>query len=93
MPKFGRCESLTGIVTPNAKTRTGKSDLEDLCRVGKWLALDGTVFTVEATDDGVLPGGPRQGARTFEVPFARASGEDDYRVAWAFFEQQGGAQG
>lgn len=24
-------------------------------------------------------------ARSFKAPFARASREDDYRVAWAFF--------
>jgi len=34
------------------------------------------------------PGGPRQVTRTFTAPFARASREDDYRVAWAFFEQE-----
>lgn len=33
-----------------------------------------------------LPGGPRQATRTFKAPFSRASREDDYRVAWAFFE-------
>ena len=26
--------------------------------------------------------------RTYTVPFARASREDDYRVAWAFFEEK-----
>jgi hypothetical protein len=37
--------------------------------------------TVLVTDD-TLPGGPRQ--------VARASREDDYRVAWAVFEQHKG---
>jgi hypothetical protein len=35
---------------------------------------------------GTLPGGPRQATLTFKAPFSRASREDDYRVAWAFFE-------
>ncbi|MBX9937208.1 MAG: hypothetical protein K2Y10_11510 [Burkholderiaceae bacterium] len=35
----------------------------------------------------ILPGGPRQVQSTYYIaPFTRASREDDYRVAWAFFE-------
>ena len=44
-----------------------------------------TVGAMEVTDD-TLPGGPRQVTRTFKAPFARASREDDYRTARAFFE-------
>ena len=47
---------------------------------------DGTVITQWVTDD-TLPGGPRTVERTYIAPFARASREDDYRIAWAFFEQ------
>jgi hypothetical protein len=39
------------------------------------------------TDD-TLPGGPRQVTRTFKAPFARANREEDYRMAWEFFENQ-----
>ncbi len=46
---------------------------------------DGTVVTMEVTDD-TQPGGAAQVTRTFKAPFARASREDDYRLAWAFFE-------
>lgn len=46
---------------------------------------DGTVITQWVLDD-TLPGGPREVQRTYTAPFARASREDDYRVAWAFFE-------
>lgn len=28
-------------------------------------------------------------SRTFKVPLAHASHEDDYRTAWAFFEARG----
>lgn len=35
---------------------------------------------------GTLPGGSRQVIRTFKAPFARASREDDYRLAWAYLE-------
>jgi hypothetical protein len=48
---------------------------------------DGTTITQWVTDD-TLPGGPRTVERTYVAPFARASREDDYRIAWAFFEAQ-----
>ena len=37
---------------------------------------------------GTLPGGPRHVTRSFKAPFARASREDDYRTAWAFFASE-----
>jgi hypothetical protein len=40
---------------------------------------------MEITDN-TLPGSPRQVTRAFKSPFARASRDDDYRVAWAFFQ-------
>jgi hypothetical protein len=46
---------------------------------------DGTVITQWVTDD-TLPGGPRTVERTYTAPFARANREEDYQVAWAFFE-------
>ena len=46
---------------------------------------DGTTITQWLMDD-TLPGGPRTVERTYTAPFARANREDDYRVAWAFFE-------
>lgn len=47
----------------------------------------GTVITQWVIDD-TLPGGPREVERTYVAPFARANREDDYRIAWAFFEAQ-----
>lgn len=49
---------------------------------------DGTIVTQWVTDD-TLPGGPRTIERTYTAPFVRASREDDYRIAWAFFEVAG----
>ena len=40
----------------------------------------------EPSDPLFAAGGPRQVTRTFKAPFARASREDDYRIAWRFFE-------
>jgi hypothetical protein len=38
--------------------------------------------------DDTLPTGPYLKERRWVAPFARASREDDYRLAWAFFEAQ-----
>jgi hypothetical protein len=43
-------------------------------------------FVTMANTDAILPSGPRQVAHTIKAPFARASREDDYRTAWAFFQ-------
>jgi predicted nuclease of restriction endonuclease-like (RecB) superfamily len=53
-------------------------------RAGRGTA---TLWRGPVTD--TLPGGTAQVTRTFKAPFARASNEDDYRVAWAFFESTG----
>jgi hypothetical protein len=37
----------------------------------------------------VVPGGPTLRTRTWVAPFALANREDDYRTAWAFFENAG----
>jgi len=39
-----------------------------------------------------LPTGPYRKERRWVALFARASREDDYRTAWAFFETQAAAQ-
>jgi hypothetical protein len=41
---------------------------------------------MQVVDDTLL-GGPRTMERRFVAPFARASREADYRVAWVFFEE------
>jgi hypothetical protein len=88
LPRKGsRTTPRTKITTPDGKVRPGNHGWEDLYKDDKWLVPDGTVVTMEVTDD-TLPGGPRQVTRTFKAPFARASREDDYRVAWAFFEAE-----
>jgi hypothetical protein len=46
---------------------------------------DGTVVSHTVRND-TLPTGPFQQERRFIAPFALASREDDYRIAWAFFE-------
>jgi hypothetical protein len=48
---------------------------------------DGTVVQQWVQDD-TLPTGPYLKERRWVAPFARASREDDYRTAWAFFAAQ-----
>ena len=86
LPRKGsRTTPKTRITTPDGKVRPGNHGWEDLHKDGTPQVPDGTVVTMEVLDD-TLPGGPRQVTRTFKAPFARASREDDYRTAWAFFE-------
>ncbi len=81
----GRATSRVRIQTPDGKAREDTFGWEDLYKDGNWLVPDGTVVTQWVTDD-TLPGGPRTVERTYVAPFARANREEDYRMAWAFFE-------
>jgi hypothetical protein len=80
----------TRITTPDGKSREGRHGWDDLWTYddtpagGTPKVPDGTVVTMQVVDD-TLPGGPRTVERRFVAPFARASREADYRVAWAFF--------
>lgn len=101
--KGSRTTPRTRITTPDGKVREGNFGWEDLWayasadagdsqealqRGGTPKVPDGTTITQWLMDD-TLPGGPREVLRHYTAPFTRASREDDYRVAWAFFE--GGA--
>lgn len=103
LPRKGsRTTPRTRITTPDGKVREGNFGWDDLWtyasheagdseatqkRGGTPKVPDGTTITQWLMDD-TLPGGPREVQRTYTAPFARASREDDYRMAWAFFEGQ-----
>jgi len=82
----------TRIAAPSAKPKDARHGWEDLWTYddtpagGTPKVPDGTVVTMQVIDD-TLPGGPRPVERRFVAPFARASREADYKVAWAFFEE------
>jgi hypothetical protein len=87
LPRKGsRTSPKTRIKLPDGTARDGNHGWEDLYKDEQWLVPDGAQVEMTVTDD-TLPGGPRSVTRTFTAPFARANREDDYRVAWAFFEQ------
>ena len=88
--KAGARTPPTRIAAPGAKPKEARHGWEDLWTYddtpagGTPKVPDGTVVTMQLIDD-TLPGGPRTVERRFVAPFARASREADYRVAWAFF--------
>ena len=94
LPRKGAAKTpKTRIASPDGKPREGNFGWEDLWEYtatsegGQPKVPDGTVITQWVTDD-TLPGGPRTVERRYVAPFARANREDDYRIAWAFFEVQ-----
>ena len=90
LPRKGAAKTpKTRIRTPEGKVREGNLGWEDIYKDGQWLVPDGTVVTQWVTDD-TLPGGPRTVERRYVAPFARANREEDYRIAWAFFEAEKG---
>ncbi len=98
--KGSRSTPRTRITTPDGKMREGNFGWDDLwaypaesaeetiVKLGGTPKIpDGTVITQWVIDD-TLPGGPCTVERTYTAPFARANREEDYRIAWAFFEQE-----
>jgi len=98
--KGGPKTSRTRMTTPDGKVYTQQLGWDDLWTYanaeagdspevlhagGKPQVPDGTVITQWVMDD-TLPGGPREVERKYVAPFVRANREDDYRMAWAFFD-------
>jgi len=48
---------------------------------------DGSVYKTYMDD--TLPGGPTERTVEYKAPFSRPDREEDYRVAWEYFEEQG----
>lgn len=83
-----RSDNPLTLVFPDGKRRKdtlGWSDIKALMDAGQ--LPDGTRIERQIMDD-TLPGGPSERTRTYMAPFVLASREDDYRTAWAFFEEQ-----
>ena len=98
---FTNSKGLVGVGLPRKRTRTapeitltlpdgrtrpiqGWDELRQLADSGQ--LPEGSVATTTVTDD-TLPGGPRQVQRRYEAPFALANREEDYKIAWSFFER------
>jgi hypothetical protein len=63
---------------PAAGIALGWDDIRDLPA--------GSLFTKTFPDD-TLPGGPVERTISYQAPFVRPDREQDYRTAWAFFQQ------
>jgi hypothetical protein len=72
------------ITYPDGRTETGKLGWKD---VQERNLPDGASVERTVWDD-TLPGGPHQKRQKWVAPFATASREEDYKLAWAFFEGQ-----
>ena len=68
------------------RMRLGWEDIQP--KDGKPQVPDGTVIERPVLDD-TQPGGPVQRVIRYVAPFALADREQDYRVAWGYFEHQG----
>lgn len=76
------------ITTPDGRSKTGKfgwDDIRQMQEAGTLLA--GSTITTTVQDD-TQPGGPQTRSRSYTAPFALASREADYRIAWEFFAKQ-----
>ncbi|HRH92575.1 MAG TPA: hypothetical protein PLW01_11770, partial [Agitococcus sp.] len=73
------------ITTPDGKVRDGNFGWEDLYKDGEFLVPDGTIIQQWVEDD-TLPTGKYLKERKWEAPFALANREEDYKMAWVFFE-------
>jgi len=77
--KAGRKDPKCRITTPDGKARDGQFGWED-CQ-----GLPDGSLVQQWVEDDTLPTGKYLKERRWTAPFARASREDDYRIAWAFF--------
>jgi hypothetical protein len=85
--KRGKKDPDITLTLPDGRTRPiqGWEELRQLQESGH--LPDGSVATNTVTDD-TLPGGPRTVERQYTAPFALANREEDYKIAWAFFESR-----
>ncbi|WP_374692275.1 hypothetical protein [Accumulibacter sp.] len=84
--KGGRATADVTFTTPDGRSQTGKYGWDDVHALQQAGTLPaGSTVTTTVLDD-TQPGGPQTRARSYTAPFALASREADYRIAWAFFE-------
>jgi hypothetical protein len=84
--KGSRTTADVTFTTPDGRSKTGKLGWDDIRQMQETGTLPaGSTVTTTAQDD-TQPGGPQTRTRVYTAPFALASREADYRIAWAFFE-------
>jgi len=89
LPRKGsRSTADVTFTTPDGRSKTGKFGWDDLRRIQEAGSLPaGSTVTTTVIDD-TQPGGLQTRTRSYTAPFALASREADYRIAWKFFADQ-----
>jgi hypothetical protein len=89
LPRKGsRTTADVTFTTPDGRSKTGKFGWDDICQMQDAGTLPaGSTVTTTVIDD-TQPGGPQTRTRSYTAPFALASREADYRIAWKFFADQ-----
>lgn len=87
LPRKGsRSTADVTFTTPDGRSKTGKLGWDDIRLMQEAGTLPaGSTVTTTVIDD-TQPSGPQTRSRSYAAPFALASREADYRIAWAFFE-------
>jgi hypothetical protein len=76
------------FTTPDGRSKTDKFGWDDIRQMQDAGTLPaGSTVTTTVQDD-TQPGGTQTRTRSYTAPFALASREADYRIAWKFFEQE-----
>ena len=86
LPRKGsRTTADVTYTSPDGRSKTGKFGWDDLRQMQEAGTLPaGSTVTTTVIDD-TQPGGPQTCTRFYTAPFALASREADYRIAWKFF--------
>ena len=92
--KGSRSTADVSYTLPDGHSKSGKFGWDDIHAMQETDTMPaGSTVTTTVIDD-TQPGGPQTRTRTYTAPFALASREADYRIAWDFFAKQntGGTQ-
>jgi hypothetical protein len=89
--KRKRTDTEIKVMFPDSTSRDveGWDEVRQLQEAGK--LPDGTVISTSVMDD-TQPGGPVRRERKYVAPFVLANREEDYRIAWEFFERKKAAE-
>ncbi len=84
--KGGRSTADVTITYPDGHSKTSKFGWDDIHQMQEAGTLPAGSTVTTAVIDDTQPGGPQTRTRSYTAPFALASREADYRIAWAFFD-------
>ena len=74
------------FTTPDGRSKTDKFGWDDIRQMQEAGTLPAGSSVTTTVQDDTQPGGPQTRTRSYTAPFALASREADYKIAWAFFE-------